>query len=305
MEKYKCDICGKKHNVFRSIESPLPELISDIPEEERENRIYDMKGIYIIDKEKLLGNGFILIEMENLDEPIFYWQVWVQISIKGFQDNLEQLKNGDRVELKGKLLSQIPFYSKSNGLKSKVIIQASNEIEIEVRIDEDSQLKEDQSKPISEKRVIEIMQRLNHYELFKEIKKFDKPFSQRLMDELNFAEKEYIKTEKGFVININSPNTTLFQIVNSNMLESKVGDKKGFGLHLSFDDSFDESIEEISKFRNQYYFNNFNYHYLDEIPTYQIELEMDKEQIKKLVIQIIQNVYEKNLETVEIDNFEI
>lgn len=305
MEKYKCEICGKKHNVFRGIESPFPDLISDIPEEERENRIYDMKGMYIIDKEKLLGNGYILIEMENLDEPIFYWQVWVQISIKDFQNNLEQLKNGERVELNGKLLSQIPFYEKSEGLESKIIIQASNELEIEIRIDEDSQLKEDQSKPISEKRVIEIMQRLNHHELFKKKKEFDKSFSERLIDELNFAEKEYINKEKGFAINISSPNTTLFQIVNSNMLESKDDNKKGFGLHLSFDESFDESIEEINKFRNQDYSNNFDYHDLDEIPTYQIDLETDKEQIKKLVIQIIKDVYEQEVETIETDNFEI
>ena len=304
MEKYKCEICGIKHNVFGGMESPLPDLISEIPEEEKENRIYDMKGMCIVDKELLFGNGYILIEMENLEEPIFCWKVWVQISIEDFQNNLEELKDGKRVELNGKLLSQIPFYSKSEGLKSKVIAQLYDELEIEIRIDEDSKLKDDQSKPITKERVIQIMQRLNHHELFKDKKVFDKPFSDRLIDELIYAEKEYIQKDKGFAINISSPNSTLFQIVNNNMLESKEDNQKGFGLHLSFDESFEESLEEISKFRKQEYSKDFNYLNLDDIPTYQIDLGTDKERTEKLVKRIIEDVYEQKIEVIETDNFE-
>ncbi len=305
MKKYKCEICGKNHNVYRGIESPLPDLISEIPEEERESRIHDMKGLCIIDKESLLGNGYILIDMENLDEPFFCWKVWVQISSEDFKNNLEQLKKGERVELNGELLSQIPFYSKSEGLKSKVIIQAFDELEIEIKIDEDSKFKEDQSKPITKERVIEIMQRLNHHELFKDKEIFDKPFSDRLIDELVHAEKEYIQKDKGFAINISSPNTTLFQIVNSNMLESKEDNIKGFGLDLSFDESFEENLEEISKFKKQEYSKDFKFVILDNIPIYQVDMGTDKKRIEKLVKRIIEDVYEQEIKMVGIDSFEI
>ena len=145
---------------------------------------------------------------------------------------------------------------------------------------------------------------MHHPELFKEKVIFDKPFSERLIDELDFAEREYIKKNKDFVINISSPSTTLFQILSSNMLESSDGNKKGFGLHLSFDESHEESLEEIKKFRDQEYSKEFEYHDLDEIPTYQIDLKTNKEQIKELVTKILEDVYEQDVEIIETDNFE-
>lgn len=305
MEKYKCEICGKKHNVFRSLESPLPDLITDIPEKERESRVVEMEGFYVVDRKWFLGSGYILIEMENLDEPIFFWQVWATIAPNDFQDNLQNLINGQTVELSGRLQSEIPFYPKSKGLESKVIIQASDELAIEIRVEEESKLKEDQLKPISKERVIELMQHINHQELFKEKKKFDKPFSERLKSELIFAEKEYLERKKDFAINISSTNSVLFQIINSKMLESNKNGNPGFGLHLSFDESFEESKEEIEKFRNQQYSKEFAYHDLDDIPTYQIDLGNDKERIEKLVKRLIDDVYEQEIETIETDNFEI
>lgn len=305
MEKYKCEICGKTHNVFRSLESPLPDLIADIPEEERESRLVEMEGFYIVDRKWFLGSGYILIEMENLDEPIFFWQVWATIEPNDFQDNLQNLINGQTIEIRGRLQSEIPFYPRSKGLESKVIIQASDELAIEIRVEEESKLKGDQLKPITKERVIELMQHVNHHELFKEKKEFDKPFFERLKEELNYAEGEYIKKDKDFAINISSPNSVLFQIISSRMLEKNTNGISGFGLHLSFDDSFEESREELEKFRMQDYSKDFEYYDLDEIPTYQIDLGNDKERIGELVKHLIENVYGQETETIDTDNFEI
>jgi hypothetical protein len=306
MEEYKCEICGKKHNVFRVLESPLPDLITEIPEEERESRVNELNGFYVVDRKWFLGNGYIHIEMEGLDEPIFYWQVWATISPDDFQNNLENLMNGKTVELRGRLQSEIPFYPKSKGLEAKVIIQATDdEMLLEIRVDEDSKLKEDQSKPIKRGRVIELMQHIYHCELFKEKKEFDRTFDERLREELNYAENEYIKNEKDFAINISSPNSVLFQIISSRMLEISTNGKSGFGLHLSFDDSFEESKEEIEKFRKQDYSKDFEYHDLDDIPTYQIDLGKDKNRIEELVKRLIEDVYEQRIETIDTDNYEI
>ena len=117
-------------------------------------------------------------------------------------------------------------------------------------------------------------------------------------------ESEYISNKKDFVINL-STGTVLFQIISNKMLEINRIQEKGFGLHLSFDKTHDESIEEIAKFRNKEYSKEFDYHDLDEIPTYQIDLGTDMKRLEKLVSRIIVDVYEEELETIETDNFEI
>ena len=139
MDKYKCEICGKEHNVFRILESPLPDLITEIPEEERDSRVEEVFGLYLVDRKWLLGNGYLYIELENLNDPIFYWQVWVSISPKEFQNCFEQLKVTDSVELNGILESELPFYPKSKGLEVTVQIYATNEFHLEIIVEEDSE----------------------------------------------------------------------------------------------------------------------------------------------------------------------
>ncbi len=305
MENYKCEICGKKHDIFRGIESPLPDLLTDIPEEEKESRVNELNGLYIIDRKWILGKGYIYIEMEGLDEPIFCWQVWVTISPKDFQDNFENLMNGQTVELRGVLQSKLPFYKKSKGLESTLTIQASNELAIEVLVIEKSKLKEDQLKLISESRVIEIMQMIYHPSERKERQNFEEPFDKRFLEELNNAEEEYIKKKRNFVINISNANTVLFQIVSNKILETNRIKKRGFGLHISFDDSFEEGIEEIAKFRSKEYAKNFDYHNLGNIPTYQIDLGTNRKRLEELVKKIVVDIYKEDIEIIETDNFEI
>jgi hypothetical protein len=305
MDKYLCEICGKKHNVFRILESPLPDLITEIPEEERDSRVEEVVGLYLVDRKWLLGNGYLYIELENLNDPIFYWQVWVSISPKDFQNCFEQLKVTDSVELNGVLQSELPFYPKSRGLEVKVQIHATNEFHLEIIVEEDSKLRDDQSKPITRERVIELMQFLNHNELFRKEKKYDNTFGERLKEELNYVEDKYIKKKKGFSINISSPNSVLFQIVSSEILEMNKNLQSGFGLHLSFDNSLEESKEEINKFRKQDYAKGFKYYELDGIPVYQIDLGIDKKRVGELVNFLIEDVYEQDIETIDIDSFEL
>jgi len=283
----------------------LPRMISEMSEEEREKRVKEFSGFLVVDDEFLFANGWVNIEVENYEFPFYYWKTWSSISRKKFLDNLEKLKTGKVVEFDGKLEEMLPFYPNSKDLRTKTLIQATNEgIIVEIKADEESQLKEDQSKPITEKRMIEIIQMLNHHPKREERANFDRPFNQRLFDELKNAESEYIANEKDFAINL-STGTVLFQIISNKMLEINRINERGFGLHLSFDESHDESIEEIAKFRNQDYLKEFDFHDLDEIPTYQIDLGRDKKRLEKLVNQIIVDVYEEELETIETDNFEI
>lgn len=304
MEKYLCEICGKKHDIYRGLRSPLPSIFDEIPDAEKDSRIKNSGNIYVIDENTVLGLGNVVIEMENLDEPIFCWEVWVKISKESLSQHVEKFKTKSLIELEGILLSELPFYKKSKGLKSRVVIPTSNDEDIEIRIEENSLLKVDQSKPITKSRMIEIMQIIHHNTKRESRRNFDKPFEKRLSEELINVETEYIANEKDFVIDI-STGTVLFQIVSNRMLEVNQKKERGFGLHLSFDETNDESTDEITKFRSKDYSKEFEYHDLDEIPTYQIDLGTNKKRLGKLVSQLIIDVYGEELESVETDNFEI
>jgi len=305
MHKYKCPICNKTHDIFRVAESPEPELLRGIPENERENRIYDMGGLYIVDNEVLLGNGDILINMEDLDEPIFYWQVWVKISISDFQKNLEALKNGGSVKLQGELISELPFYPESKGLQVNVLVGMEQELNVIIEITQESQIKKDQFKPISKERVIELMGVFYHPELFTEKIEFEKSFSERLQERLAIANKKYVKKKKSFAINVNASSTTLFQIVNSQMLESAGEEKIGFGIHLAFDDTFEESKEQINTFKKQTFSNDFKYFNIEQIPSFQINFGLQLPLLEKYTTQLVQDVYQEDIESTSLELLEI
>lgn len=149
------------------------------------------------------------------------------------------------------------------------------------------------------------MQMIHHHpkkEERDEKREFDKPFKQRLFEELEYAENEYIANQVDFVINLSSENV-LFQIISNKMLEANRVPESGFGLHLSFDEVSSTSRKEMAKFERKEYSKAFDYYYLDEVPTYQIDLGMDKKRLIKLVSKILVEVYEEALEAVETDNF--
>ena len=271
------------------------------------DKIKELEGLFFVDNKWVLANGYILIEMESLDEPIYFWQVWVAISPLDFQNNLDKLEIREVFQVNGRLLSHIPFYERSKDLLVDVIIYPSDEfeLEIEIRIDEESQFKNDQSKPISKERAIEIMQHIHHPELYKPAKVFDKPFNERLNKDLDNVKSNYLENNENFAVNISAPGFTLFQIIHSNMLESNNNKDFGYGLHLSFDDSFADSKDEIRRFKNQAYAADFDYHDLNEIPTYQINLQENKARLVELVGSIIEDVYQRDIETIEIDAFEV
>ena len=279
-------------------------MLDNIPENEMENRVDGMNGLYLIDKKWLLVNGYIYIFMEGLEEPMFYWQAWVSVSSDEFQQHYERLMAGQKVVLEGALESVIPYYTKSIGLKATVSISALNEA-AEIRITEESDLKEDQSKPITRERVIELMRYINHRELYEEPKKFDTPFSLRLKSELAEVEKKYFKRKKAFAINISSLDAVLFQIINSTMLPSKGKKKSGFVLHLSFDPTFEESLDEIARFRKKDYSKVFQYQDFDGIPTYQLDLGIDIDEVEKMVTLLIEDVFEQDIAIVDVESFQL
>ena len=305
MDNYKCSICGKMHTIFRSMKVPLPNQISEMGEDERKLRVKTSDEFLVVDEKLLFANGWINIELQNHESAFFSWKTWTSISKDEFSRNIPVLEAGKIVELFGKLEGNLPFYPNSKDLRTKTLLRATNdELIVEIIIQEDSQLKEDQSKPITEKRMIELMQMLHHHPSREVKRETDKSFKERLLEELNYSEQKYFKTKEEFFINISS-NSVLFQIVNNIMLENRFGSEHGFGLHLSFDETINESKEEISRFREQEYSKDFKYIYLDEVPTYQIDLGNDKQKLIALVERIVSQVYKENINEIEVESMEV
>ena len=217
MKNYQCKICGKNHDIFRGMREEYPAPYYDIPEEEKESRVKDQGDILIIDKLSSYAFGNILIEMENQEKPFFCWEVWVKLSNESLRQHLEDFATDATVEIDGVLVSKLPFYEKAKGLKVKVYISKGNKA-IEIRIDENSPLKEDQAKPITENRMIELMQMIHHNPKREERQNSAQPFKERLLAELEHAQAAYIVNEKDFVIDV-STSTVLFQIIGNTMLD--------------------------------------------------------------------------------------
>ena len=134
-----------------------------MPEEERENRVKLISGFYIVDNELIFANGWINIDVEKNDSPFYSWKTWTSISKKLFLEKQTALREGAIVAFEGKLETELPFYPNSKGLLTKTLIQVTNEaIIVDIKALGESKLKEDQLKPITEDRMIEIMQMLHH-----------------------------------------------------------------------------------------------------------------------------------------------
>ena len=274
-------------------------------ENERKLRVKTLDEFLVVDDELLFANGWINIELENHEFPFFYWKTWTSISKDEFSSNLPELEAGKVVKLFGKLEGNLPFYPNSKDLITKTLLQATtDELIVEIIIEEDSLIKEDQTKPITEERMIELMQMLHHHPNRENTRKADVSFKEQLLKELNNSEQKYLKTEKQFFINISS-NTVLFQIVNNTMLENRIESEHGFGLHLSFDETISESKEEILKFREQEYSKDFKYYDLDEIPTYQTDLGNNKQKLITLVERIVSDVYQENINEIDVESMEV
>ena len=300
MKQYICEICGKKHEVFQGIDIPTPEKILEIPEEDLEKRVTEANGNYIIDGNLFLVKGTIFIYSNEDEDPFFEWSIWASLSLSYFKENFEEFNKGNNIELSGKLETQLPFYEISKGLNARIILNINHENAV-IRIEDECRLKIDQSSKISKERIIEIMQMVYHNPE-RENMSFDKPFNKRLRENIIEVEKEYLSKGLGFIIDLSSTEV-LIQIVNNNMLEEKASNINGFGIQIAFDHSFESTKEEFAKFKGMKYSAEFNCYQIDGVTAYQIDVGMNVDKIEELVPKLITDIFEENLEKIQVENF--
>lgn len=161
METFKCTICGKDHKIFKAVESATPDKVLEIPEAELSKRVKEIQNSFIIDEKDFLLRGDIFIYKEDTKEPFFTWSVWASIAFENFKANAEALKEGNNVQFNGILESSLPFYSKTKGLKVKVIVNINYDYAV-IKIEEESEIKKDQIEKVSDKRIFEILEMAYH-----------------------------------------------------------------------------------------------------------------------------------------------
>jgi hypothetical protein len=305
METYSCKICGKKHEIHRVIDYPLPQhIFKKIDKIEYDKRVKEVDGIYFIDRQLVIMPGAIEIHLKGEDERFFRWQVWVSVTNEEFQKTVKQLQTKSTESTSvpyfyGKLESHLHFYENSLGLPIKL---KSNDFTIE--FEEDNLLKQEQAHGITEERVAELMNKMLYHTSEQNDQKLEKTFSERFDEIIDFVNKTFTSKGKSFIINIEVNGFVSTQIFSGNLLETR-GKNSDLGLHLPFDISFDDGKKELELFKQTTYAKDFDYIYIDEIPTYQLNVGQDVNYLKSLIDELMIDVYKADIEEVTFDTFEV
>ncbi len=302
MEKYKCEICNKKHAVYYSSTGGIPKSVLDIRLKEETERIEELSEyLHLVDKKHVFVKGIIKIETTFNDYPITH-EAWIEIPIKEYVSQIEQAKEKADLELYGTIASVLPFFQNIIGLEAKWVLDKENQFG-EIIAQTESQLKEDQQNPITKQRMAKMMEFVHHPELHRTKKQFDRPFNERFVEVINKAKAEFAKKGKFFLIDISNLKEVLFQLISSEMLSTEAKGK--IGIHISNDES-NENYEivkkEMSKISTSKMMKEFK---LDEIETYQKSYAFTDNVLIEDVIQIIKLVYGEEKEELEIEIHEV
>ncbi|MCP4267077.1 MAG: hypothetical protein GY777_16155, partial [Candidatus Brocadiaceae bacterium] len=69
----------------------------------------------------------------------------------------------------------------------------------------------------------------------------NKSFDERLEEILILTENKYNSSNRNFGINFSHGRMVIFQLIKRTLLENSENNEFGYGIHLSFDDSFPET----------------------------------------------------------------
>lgn len=298
MEKYKCEICNKKHAVYYSSTGGIPQSVLEIKLKEETERIEELSEyLHLVDKKDVFVKGIITIETTFNKYPITH-EAWIEIPIKEYVSQIEQAKEKTDLELHGTIASVLPFFQNVIGLKAKWILDKENQIG-EIIVETESQLKEDQQNPITETRMARMMEFVHHPELHKTKKIFSKSFEERFNEIVKKAETEFSKKGRYFLIDVSNIKEILFQLISSEMLSTE--SKGEIGIHISNDEQ-NENYEMVKKEMSKLSVSNsIKEIKLDEIETYQKSYSFTDVNLIEDVKQIIKMVYGEDIEELEIE----
>ncbi len=302
MDKYRCNICNKEHTAYYSIDIPPPELLTKLIETNDDKRLYRMdENIYILNNVDLYIKGYVEIETLFSESNIAHF-TWMKIPVVDFAKSVEVIKEGHFAHMNGVIATKNPFFNDFQGLEAELTISAENIIG-SIAVKSNSQVKMDQAKPIGSARFIEMLQRIHHPDK-KNIDKGDAlPFRTRFTQALIDAKTEYTNASKYFFIDISDSSEVIFQLVSSELMKDPTDG--GIGLHISNDALNTNYVDIQSKMLSISTTLSIKMIVWDGVETYTKFYQYDDNSILEDVIYIAQQVYDANIEELDIDITEV
>lgn len=112
---YRCTTCGKVHDDLPHPGADKPDPWWNVPEHEREGRIYLTADVCVIDDVQFFIRGVIEIPVHDYPEP-FAFGAWVSQKRENFQTYLENWTSKDIGPFFGWLSTRIAFYEEDTFL---------------------------------------------------------------------------------------------------------------------------------------------------------------------------------------------
>jgi len=125
---FQCSKCNEIHQGVPSFSFDAPALYYDIPEQERESRVFLTTDSCVIDDEYYFAKGLLELSVFGLEETLTFTP-WVSLSesnFSQFQDSLEVENASEYGPMFGWFCSQIDEFTDCEGLKTSLVFQDKN-----------------------------------------------------------------------------------------------------------------------------------------------------------------------------------
>lgn len=163
MEKFKCDICNKTHDLYyESMILLEPDLLRNMSQAERNERVKTFNYFLLIDDSYYLSKADLFLNIRNSQKSM-HWEVWVKLGLKELHEMTQKLGK-ETSSMIGELFIQLPHYKASLGTKVNLTFFLNDKIdypEAEI-IDRNSELGQDFHDGISKQKIIEWMKEMYH-----------------------------------------------------------------------------------------------------------------------------------------------
>ena len=162
---FKCACCGEIHEGGPSFSADEPPLLSQIPEEEREDRIRINSDLCVIDDEEFWIRATLSVPISGTDDD-FLWGVWVTQSKESFDRYMETYESDQSGDGSfGWLVVSMPGYAAADGPLVSLpvdVFWGPERPEVRIHDDQEHPLAFDQREGISWERAVELVTLVLH-----------------------------------------------------------------------------------------------------------------------------------------------
>ena len=159
MKGFRCAYCDEWHDELPlDIAMKWPEMYFDVPEKDRESKVWGTRYFTKIQEAKFAVRGLLFVPISDYDDD-FCWGIWAEVNQSTYEkiwDSWEEDSTG--IILSGVLDVNIPTYEDATRAEVQIFLQGPEEQPIFVLKEKTSKLGLEQANGINIERVL----RLSH-----------------------------------------------------------------------------------------------------------------------------------------------